>query len=225
MEDRYTKNLVVSSSDNVNLNQMPERVVILNEKGEKVSNKTDAELNSRYAPQQRWATGYYYLPGDVRDTLVPTLNQMYAVPMEVWSAALDRIFVEVTSAGTAGSVVRLGVYTPNATTGLPDALLVDAGTIDGTSATAQEKTIALSSLVPGQIVWVAAVAQVAAPTVRALSATNGHPMVGATTMSSTIGASVKGAYYTAATVSGALPSTFPVAGSVVKPPMIGLRAA
>jgi hypothetical protein len=224
MNHSETKKLIVTTgvpSPNV----FAERVSLVNENGQSISTKTDAELNSRYAPQQRWATGYYYLPADVRDVLVPTLNQMYAHPMEVWSAALDRIFVEVTSPGSAGSVMRLGIYAPNATTGLPDALLVDAGTIDGTSATAQEKTIAISSLVPGQIVWVAAVAQVAAPTVRALSATNGHPMVGATTMSSTIGASVKGAYYTATTVSGALPATFPVAGSVVKPPMIGLRAA
>lgn len=44
LNDTVTKNLVVSDSGSFNPNQRSERVVLLNEKGEKISNKTDAEV-------------------------------------------------------------------------------------------------------------------------------------------------------------------------------------
>jgi hypothetical protein len=46
LNDRYTKHLVVSDSATVNPSQMPENVILVNSAGQKISTKTDAELNS-----------------------------------------------------------------------------------------------------------------------------------------------------------------------------------
>lgn len=49
LNDRYTKHLVVSDSATVNPSQMAENVILVNSAGQKISTKTDAELNSRFA--------------------------------------------------------------------------------------------------------------------------------------------------------------------------------
>ena len=49
LNDRYTKHLVVSDSATVNPSQTPENVILVNSAGQKISTKTDAELNSRFA--------------------------------------------------------------------------------------------------------------------------------------------------------------------------------
>lgn len=49
LNDRYTKHLVVSDSATVNPGQMAENVILVNSAGQKISTKTDAELNSRFA--------------------------------------------------------------------------------------------------------------------------------------------------------------------------------
>lgn len=48
LNDRYTKHLVVSDSATVNPSQTPENVILVNSAGQKISTKTDAELNSRF---------------------------------------------------------------------------------------------------------------------------------------------------------------------------------
>ena len=48
LNDRYTKHLVVSDSATVNPSQMAENVILVNSAGQKISTKTDAELNSRF---------------------------------------------------------------------------------------------------------------------------------------------------------------------------------
>jgi hypothetical protein len=55
------------------------------------------------------------------------------------ACTLDRIAVEITGAGTAGSVVRLGIYDNSNMS--PNNLILDAGTILGDSATAQTISI------------------------------------------------------------------------------------
>jgi hypothetical protein len=102
-------------------------------------------------------------------TLAMVLNRLYFNPILLPQATdVDQITVTIETAGTAGSVVRLGIYLPG-TDGAPDALLVDAGTIDGTSTTTQSITI--DETVSG-LVYLSAVAQVAAPTIRAISSAN-----------------------------------------------------
>jgi hypothetical protein len=121
------------------------------------------------------------------------------------SLTLSKIGAEVTSAGDAGSKLRLGIYADDGT-GYPGALVVDAGTIAGDSATVQEITIS-QALTPG-LYWIACAVQVVVttqPTVRVLSANT--IQTGATAIP-TAGQLWMG--YLQASVTGALPGTFTV---------------
>ena len=74
---------------------------------------------------------------------------------------IDRIGAEITTAGEAGSTVRLGIYADNGNR-YPGSLLVDAGTIDAATVGGQTLTITPLTLPPG-VYWIGAVVQ-GAPT-------------------------------------------------------------
>jgi hypothetical protein len=108
--------------------------------------------------------GYYILPpASSYGTTSYTLNRMFLYPFFFTRALkLDRIGIEITTAGSAGSVVRLGLYLASPDrSGFPEKLLIDAATVDTTTTGVKDATIDV--LVPAGVVWAAAVAQVAAP--------------------------------------------------------------
>lgn len=120
----------------------------------------------------------YYSTADFNGitTTAQVLNRLTFTPFRVLEPQrIDRIGISITTAGGVGSVVRLGVY--RSTSGaypVPGDLLLDAGTIDGTSATVQEIVISLA-LAGDSLYWLAAVNQVAAPTHRAWNASRMWP--------------------------------------------------
>lgn len=121
-----------------------------------------------------------------------------------------RIGSEITSAGEAGSVLRLGIYADNGT-GYPGALVLDAGTIAGDSATVQEITIS-QILTPG-LYWVGGVVQAAPstqPTVRtiAMDLTGLVPLTAGTIPAANHPAGVA---FVGFSMTGALPATWPTA--------------
>jgi hypothetical protein len=127
----------------------------------------------------------------------------WVVPNDV---TLTRIGAEVTSAGEAGSKVRLGIYADDGS-GYPGALVLDAGTIAGDSATVQELTI--SQFLPAGLYWIGAAVQVVTttqPTVRIQG--TGNPPINITlgTSAPSAGYSVWGFSQTG--VTGALPANF-----------------
>lgn len=82
---------------------------------------------------------------------------------------LTRIGLQVTVIGDVGSTVRLGIYADDGSF-YPNALVLDAGTIAGDSATVQEITIS-QSLGKG-VYWIGAAVQgvtVTQPTIRTVS--------------------------------------------------------
>ena len=114
----------------------------------------------------------FYAPQGDAFTSSLSANQLALAALDITTAAsILSLTAEVSAAGTAGAVVRLAVYADNGTRGWPGALVLDAGTIDGTSATVQ--TITLGSplaLAPGRY-WVGAVGQggpTTQPTMRCL---------------------------------------------------------
>jgi hypothetical protein len=114
-----------------------------------------------YTPASTFSYGHV-----ANTTLNPVVNRLYYAPILLpQPVAVSEISLQVSAAGSAGSVVRLGIYLPGAN-GLPSALLVDAGTIDGTSSTKQ--SISISESVSG-LVYLCAVAQVATCTVRSMN--------------------------------------------------------
>jgi len=137
---------------------------------------------------------------------------------------IDRIGGEITGAGEAGSVLRLGIYSDNGNA-YPNALLLDGGTIDGTSATTQVATVSLV-LLPG-LYWIGGAVQAAPssqPTVRIVS----NPTIPLALPLGTglPGAGTSAAGFSQASVTGALPATFSASvSSTGSVPRLLLRAA
>ena len=109
-------------------------------------------------PIAAFASGFWTsIPGQ-HDTVVCAQDLPLASPIVTDQAmTITRLGIEVTSAGGAGSVVRLGIYADSS--GLPGSLVLDAGTINGTSATYQEITIS-QALSASTRYWLMAVAQI-----------------------------------------------------------------
>jgi hypothetical protein len=108
---------------------------------------------------------YYATNGSVAGTQALGTGVMSLVPFwspGVWSA--DRMAVSVTT-GAASAVVRLGIYGVN-TFDEPSTLLLDAGTVDGTSTAVVEAT--MSYTFGKGLYYLAAVSQVGNATLRTL---------------------------------------------------------
>jgi len=90
------------------------------------------------APERWYST---MVAGQTVSTTSRAKDQFVAHPV-IFSKAvtLDRIGIEITIAGTAASLVRLGIYSDSGNV-YPNSLLLDAGTIAGDSATVQSITI------------------------------------------------------------------------------------
>lgn len=124
--------------------------------------------------QNNWLrSGLYYftVPTIGTGTASAANGVIRATPFDVPNpVTLSKIGAEITIIGDAGSKYRLGVWADDGAD-YPSTLLLDAGTIDGDSATVQEIDISLP-LVPGRY-WVGGAGQVitvTAPTVRASGA-------------------------------------------------------
>ena len=121
---------------------------------------------------------YYKTQTSAPATYALTVGQMRFTPLIVGRAAvLDRLGVAVQTAGAAGAVVRLGIYSD--LNGKPDSLVLDAGTVDTTTTGAKEITIS-QSVSLGRY-WLAAVAQVATSTVYCHNNAQSTPQVGMNT--------------------------------------------
>lgn len=135
---------------------------------------------------------------------------------------IDRIGAEITSAGEAGSKLRLGIHADNGSCA-PGAVVLDAGQIAGDSATVQELTVA-TTLTPG-LYWIGGAVQSAPstqPTVRVNS--NYHPPAPVPAGASTPGAGGTLVAVSMASVSGAL-ATFVVGGQASTAPRVFVRVA
>lgn len=151
--------------------------------------------------------GYYVGPQGSRTTAAMTQSVEYSVPVYLAAGGtLSKIGCEITT-GAASTTVRLGVRADSG--GTPGSLLLDAGTVDGSAVTASgiEITGLSLRLAPG-LYWFTATAQGGSPTVRAQTGDQ-TPSV-APSLASAIGATTSTGYITAATVTGALPSTYTV---------------
>lgn len=101
------------------------------------------------------------------------------------SCTLDRLGVHVTSAGTSGAVVRLGLRSWDTATGLPGAVLVDGGTADATGTGLVEVTIS-QAVTAGTPYFLTAVIQGGAgtrPTIVCNSGAEAWPLGDVTTSS------------------------------------------
>jgi hypothetical protein len=124
---------------------------------------------------------------------------------------LTRIGAEVTVVGESGSKLRLGIYGDNGN-GYPGELVIDAGTINGDSATVQEITIS-QPLQPG-LYWIGAAVQAAPttqPTVRTLAVIDQVTPIALTGGTTPTANHPSNVGFVGFSMTGALPSTWPTA--------------
>jgi hypothetical protein len=140
-------------------------------------------------------------------TVAPSANVLRAFPFIVpYNTTLDRIAINVTGA-LAGNQ-RMGIYADDGNLH-PGNLLLDAGTVD-TSGTGA-KTLTISQVVTaGTLLWICLVGN-AAPTIRALPASSGIPLLG---YDNTLGTDAGIGWSTPLTYA-ALPSTWPTASEAI----------
>lgn len=168
--------------------------------------------------RERYKSGLYYGPVGVTATTAPGNNSLRVAPFLVFQAtSFDRIGVEITSAGEAGSKFRPVVYLMNAA-GYPTALLLDAGQLAADAIANPEATISLT-LQPGiyAVGGVVQSAPVTPPTVRAMSTSFVPPPVGVTSVANLF------AGYGQGGVSGGPPDPMSASVSNASPPRVQLR--
>jgi hypothetical protein len=109
--------------------------------------------------QGKKASHYYMNSGGpyaVRSNAA-ALNLVHYVPIYMVTGTLDRIAQQHLGSPTASEVLRMGIYTDTGE-GWPNALVVDAGTIDLSTAAAK-KEITISQAVTSGLYWLALVRQ------------------------------------------------------------------
>lgn len=170
-------------------------------------------------------TGYFmYFPTNAGPTATgtATAGNIYYTPVFVdktGGIAIDQVIYEVTVLA-ASTVVKVGLYTANTSTGMPDTLIGQASNT-GDATTVAQKSITWSTTLPKGLSWLAIVVQGGSPTLR--SVTGRSPFVHSTVVSNAINTS---GYLTGASLTtGDFPSTAvaPTAhGSVMN---VGVRYA
>lgn len=151
------------------------------------------------------STRYAFVSGAILASAGLGNNNLRVMPMySPVPVPIDRFGANVTVVGEAGSVFRLGIYADDGSY-YPGALLLDAGTIAGDSATVQEKTTFL--WLPAGIVWVGGAVQGAPTTVPTMQTVAGVNHATQTSSNATSSGTTIG--FAAAGVSGALPNPFP----------------
>lgn len=136
--------------------------------------------------------------------------------------SITNMVCEVTTLGSAGAVVRLGLYADDGTGTRPGTLLVDAGTIDATTTGVKTSGAITVTLTPGRY-WAAAVIQGAPTTTPTLRVNNGTS--GAIPLPSL--PNLAAMFPAASGVTGALPATCPALSATPSgtAPRIALKLA
>lgn len=167
-------------------------------------------------PSAQAVSGAYYMPEGHGGAMTNTnggLNALVVTPILLAAGTLDRIGIYHAASPTASEVARLGIYNSTAT-GLPSTLVVDAGTVDLSTAAAY-KEITISQSVTAGLYWLACARQ--GPTSTAtvacwlgLAAANQHSFLTGINLplsSPSGGIWNRISFYRVASVSGALPAT------------------
>lgn len=188
----------------------------------------DVHSNAKHSDPQaafyRLKSGLWFCSSPFGVNGGPTLDSLRLTWFPVSkTATLDRIALWVQT-GLALSVVRLGIYRDDGS-GYPGARVLDAGTVDSSSAGL--KTITISQELTPDLYWIGGVAQTAVATL-SIGQTTFQPFFGS--MGSTV-TPASGGYsgegnFAEAGVSGALPANFTTSkASIANAPRVFLRVA
>ena len=161
-----------------------------------------------------WNSGDFIInPAGAFNTFLIVQATVILTPLIVPAyVSIVSLSIDITNAGAAGSVVRMGLYDSLPVTFKPNALVADFGTVVGTGTGTVTNTPATPLQVPPGLYWQALVGQGSPanqPTVRAVLDSN--PLVRLTSLP---GSAAQNSFvaYNRTLVSGALPA---VAGTIV----------
>lgn len=151
------------------------------------------------------STYYYYPNSSALAAATPSTNAMTAVAIWLPSGiTLDRIGVEAIGT-TANAKCRLGIYLDSGS-GMPGALLIDAGQVDTSTAGNKEATISQAITTSG-LYWLVAVAQTAAAQVRCANGMT-PAIQAATSLGTAPSASNTFSGFSIGSISGSLPDPY-----------------
>lgn len=172
-------------------------------------------------------------PWNVDGVTTPANGSLRAYPLVIARSVLvDRVEGFINTVGSAGALVRVGIY--GDTNGAPDALVLDAGTTNGTVGGSVDWTITVNVTLPAGRYWLVSVTQGAPatpPVLRAFNSAAGpsnndpNGSEGGNSTSAAMGAG--GSAYVVAGVTGALPASIAGSGAwtSAQRPAVWLRAA
>lgn len=147
-----------------------------------------------------------------------------AYATSIWlgvGGTVTRIACEVSTVGSTGALIRLGIYADDGA-GAPGALLVDGGTIDATVLGFSEVTLGTPLALAVGRYWLVGVFQGAPTTQPIMRASAGTQIVGAGSTSGVFGTPTA-AGWTMTGATGALPSTWTISTTSGVPILVGIR--
>lgn len=168
--------------------------------------------------------GFYITTSATRSTIQLGANSELTTPIWILNTGtIDRIAIEITAAGTAGTVIRLGIRSDNGT-GKPDALMLDAGTVAGDAVALVEQSISQVISVPGLYHLTVTPQNTGAtlPTLRVIFQIL-NP-AGAISLAEIMGTSYAVGFRSGPITPGALPANYTFVGRSIAPALIALRA-
>lgn len=172
---------------------------------------------ARYGTMIGSKSGKFYTSGQDIFQQPLVYQTLYAVPVTFpVGVTLAEDDVQVTTAGAAGAVVRLGIYKDDGS-GFPGALLGDFGTVSAVGT--GTKTLATSQVVPAGTYWMAACWQVTSSTTVQMDCGIEGYFAGASADVTTLRGNNMQAM-AATGVAGALPTPFPTSAT---PSAIGVQ--
>jgi len=152
------------------------------------------------------------MTGVTLGTFTMTANRLYAMPFVSprRGATIDDIEIYVTTGAVSTSAI-MGLYTNSTESDLyPDELVAQGAVELDTTTNSQKRTWNIAyTLLPGQLYWLAVVAN-GAPVIRGLSTNQTHYILGTASSANTTWTTH---LYATHTYDSSLPSTFPTAGA------------
>lgn len=120
---------------------------------------------------------FQYLPSfGATSTLAPVLGVLYGIPFYVPSSTTFTKITLLVTTGIASGSARLGIYSD--TSGKPDAIVIDAGTVATTASADATITFGTPQTLAAGWYWLAAVCQTAAATLTSMSGNNVNQISG-----------------------------------------------
>lgn len=189
----------------------------------------DTQFSSAIAPPAR--SGYYFHP--ISSATTATLATLGNANMRLspWHnprlIKIDRVGAEITAAGDASvSKLRLVIYGNHGSYMWPGSLILDAGQINGDSATVQDSSFTGPLTLPAGVYWLGGIVQgvtTTQPTVRVISGS--WPLMPMMSTPTTPTANWLAGGLSTSSVTGSPPSSFPSTGSSVSAaPRLHMRA-